>query len=609
MGFINLAERTINAKLVYYGCGMGGKTTSLRVVHEIMCPRNEVDLVSINTEQDATLLFDFLPIDLGEVDGFKVMIQGFTVPGQPKYKRMRQYVLQGADAVVFVVDSERSRLEENLQSFESLCENLEANGLDPNEIPIVLQYNKRDLNDVLTEAELDSAFKFRDEITSFPSVATDGRGVFEAFVHSAGELVEAKVRLYGLGRGNVTSERVAEGARNKLWEIYDESGYNFGVRPDVDRVELTFEDGVQVDRKEIEDETALDAQFDTIAETVSREANETPDSSESGEGLFPLDLLEGGLEALDDPASTEPAERAAPQSLVEERGPDPIDDEEPHEELLGATIATNLALAERHGELERRCSMLERRNQELVELAQNALHDLRRPLTAMRLILGSMQGGVTGELGERSMEALSHALQAVDQMERLSNDLVDSTRLDFNGVDFEFEDVDLDELLQEVVRDCATGLESVNADVQVADLGHVKGNRWALQRALSNLVANAVQYAHPDRDLVLSITSRRGPERTVLEIGDNGVGIPPADRDRLFRRFERGSNTQGISGSGLGLHIVREAILGHGGAVWLESKLDVGTTFSIGLPHEPVQPEHDIVAGVSERPSTSTSDF
>ena len=105
MGFINVAERTINAKLVYYGVGVGGKTTSLQQVHGIFCPRNEVQLVSINTEEDSTLLFDFLPINLGSVGGFKVRIQGFTVPGQPKYKQMRKYVLKGADAVVFVVDS------------------------------------------------------------------------------------------------------------------------------------------------------------------------------------------------------------------------------------------------------------------------------------------------------------------------------------------------------------------------------------------------------------------------------------------------------------------------------------------------------------------------
>ena len=99
MGFINVAERTINAKLVYYGVGVGGKTTSLQQVHGILCPRNEVQLVSINTEEDSTLLFDFLPINLGQVGGFKIRIQGFTVPGQPKYRQMRKYVLQGARAV------------------------------------------------------------------------------------------------------------------------------------------------------------------------------------------------------------------------------------------------------------------------------------------------------------------------------------------------------------------------------------------------------------------------------------------------------------------------------------------------------------------------------
>jgi signal recognition particle receptor subunit beta len=111
MGFINLADKTITAKLVYYGTGLGGKTTSLQAIHGIVCPRNEVKLVSINTDQDATLLFDFLPLDLGQIEGFKIRMQGYTVPGQLKYRAMRKYVLSGADAVVFVIDSQASRLE------------------------------------------------------------------------------------------------------------------------------------------------------------------------------------------------------------------------------------------------------------------------------------------------------------------------------------------------------------------------------------------------------------------------------------------------------------------------------------------------------------------
>ena len=222
MGYINVSERTIHAKLVYYGVGVGGKTTSLQHVHSILCPRNEVQLVSINTEEDSTLLFDFLPINLGSVGGYKVRIQGFTVPGQPKYRQMRKYVLTGADAVVFVVDSQRSRLQENLESLQSLKDNLAALGPEMGSIPIVVQYNKRDLADVLPEAELDQHFRLQPAIDCFPSVATDGQGVFEAFVHATSLMVEQKVQAFGLGRGDATPADVASGVRTKLWALADE---------------------------------------------------------------------------------------------------------------------------------------------------------------------------------------------------------------------------------------------------------------------------------------------------------------------------------------------------------------------------------------------------
>src|SRR5262249_10505317 len=158
----------------------------------------------------STLLFDFLPIDVGHIGGFKIRIQGFTVPGQPKYKRMRRYVLQGADAVVLVVDSQSSRLEENLASLASLRDNLRSNRLDPEVMPIVLQYNKRDLADVLPEAELDRHFLWREGLQSFPSVAHEGRGVFETFVHAAGLIIDSKVRQFRIGRGAVAPDAVAQ---------------------------------------------------------------------------------------------------------------------------------------------------------------------------------------------------------------------------------------------------------------------------------------------------------------------------------------------------------------------------------------------------------------
>ncbi|MHC4076991.1 MAG: GTP-binding protein, partial [Planctomycetota bacterium] len=275
MGFINVADKTIHAKLVYYGVGMGGKTTSLQAVHGVLCPSNEVKLVSINTDEDATLLFDFLPINLGLVEGFQIMIQGFTVPGQPKYKLMRKYVLQGADAVVLVVDTQTSRLEENIQALEGLQSNLRLNGLQPDTIPLVMQYNKRDLDDILTEEELDKHFLCRDDVQAFPSVAIENQGVFETFVHAAGLLVEAKINLYGLGKGEVDARGVAEAARKRLWEIYDQVRGNAEAAGDILAVDVPEVDcfdprGPAVDNAaDIAADTTADTAIDTTADAVA----------------------------------------------------------------------------------------------------------------------------------------------------------------------------------------------------------------------------------------------------------------------------------------------------------------------------------------------------
>lgn len=580
MGFINLAEKTISAKLVYYGCGMGGKTTSLQVVHEIMCPRNEVQLVSIKTEEDATLLFDFLPIDLGQVEGFKVRIQGFTVPGQPKYRRMRKYVLSGADAVVFVVDSETSRLEENLQSLESLKENLALNGLDPDSIPLVLQYNKRDLEDVLTEAELDGHFRFRDELVGFPSVATEGRGVFETFVHAAGQLVDAKIRLYGLGRGKVDAEVVAEGARQRLWEIFDAS--DFGSRLDNERtagsVELTFDDEGQVVEKPAE-VRGEDAAAEAEAEAIAAEAELLSEILSEDDLLNALEPI-GEVTQLREPTD----------------GASPVDDEEPLPALLDATVASNLEFARRYGELDHYRVALERKNRELVQVAQNVVHDLNRPLSAVRLMLSSMRKGYLGTIDDVAQQAVENGLCAVQQMERLIRDLLDSSRLDFDGIQLDFQEVDLGQLVGEVVETMRYEIDERQVDVQVDALPAVRCDEWALTRVFLNLLGNAVQYACPERDPQVRVSAVYEEDRWVLQVADNGIGIPKSDLGRLFQRFERGSNTGGISGTGLGLHIIREIMLGHGGDVWVDSAEGAGTTFSIALPHEPVQPPHSQVS-------------
>ena len=136
MSLINLRERTINAKIVYYGTALSGKTTSLKRVHTVVDPEQHIELVSLNTEGDRTLFFDFLPIPLGTLNGIQVKLQAFTVPGQVKYNLTRRYVLRGADAVVFVADSGPDVFKDNEHSLETLWENLKANGLDRDKVNV-----------------------------------------------------------------------------------------------------------------------------------------------------------------------------------------------------------------------------------------------------------------------------------------------------------------------------------------------------------------------------------------------------------------------------------------------------------------------------------------
>ncbi len=571
MGFINLAEKTISAKLVYYGCGMGGKTTSLQAVHEIMCPRNEVQLVSIKTEEDATLLFDFLPIDIGEVDGFKIRIQGFTVPGQPKYKRMRKYVLSGADAVVFVVDSQRSRHEENLQSWDSLVENLTDNGLELDQLPVVLQYNKRDLGDILGEDELDDAFKRHGDFASFPSVALEGHGVFETFVHSAGVLVEQKIRQYGLDRGDVDAASVAENACQKLWELAS------GWRAEVDA------------KKKADDERlSFELTFDDDGHASSGHADIESSASE-GEILSDEDL-DIELGPADDSATIDFNEVSCENE----------DDAEPEEALLEASLESNLELAKQMGELGRYKTLLERKNRELVEMTQNATHDLNKPISALRLMLSSIKKGILGEIPSKVETAVDNGLMAVTLMDRLVNDIVDSTRLDFDGVQLNFQEVDMTLLVAQIVANLRYDIEENHIGVRVEPLPTIVADEWALIKVFMNLVGNAVQYADATRDPRIWVSCHQRDEQWVFQIRDNGIGIPEADINRLFHRFERGSNTGGVSGSGLGLHITREIALGHGGNVWVESVHGEGTTFFLSIPLSPIQPPHSRVSDVDQ---------
>lgn len=175
---INYTSREITCKIVYYGAGRSGKTSNLQFIHAFVPEQRRGAMVSLATETDRTLFFDYLPLELGLISGFRTRLQLYTVPGQVFYQSTRRLVLRGADGVVFVVDSQRERFEDNLESFRSLHENLLLDGVDPREIPLLVQYNKRDLPGTMSLPELADVFNYRDG-PSFPAVAVHGDGVFD----------------------------------------------------------------------------------------------------------------------------------------------------------------------------------------------------------------------------------------------------------------------------------------------------------------------------------------------------------------------------------------------------------------------------------------------
>lgn len=193
----NFAERTIKAKVVYYGPAQSGKTTSLEQIHRITDPGGANRLISLNTAQDRTLFFDLLPFSLGAVAGYDFKIQLYTVPGQVQYNATRRVVLAGADAVVFVADSRRSALKENQAALENMKVNLLANRLVPEKVPLVVQYNKQDLPDLLPRVELDRTLNPWNRL-AFPTVAAEGRGVLDAFTAVVEEMLASIAIKYNL---------------------------------------------------------------------------------------------------------------------------------------------------------------------------------------------------------------------------------------------------------------------------------------------------------------------------------------------------------------------------------------------------------------------------
>jgi signal recognition particle receptor subunit beta len=230
MVLFNYATKEITAKIVYYGPGLCGKTTNLQFIYDSLPSNSKSKMLSLATKTDRTLFFDFLPLDLGKIRGMRTKLQLYTVPGQVYYNSTRQLVLKGADGIVFVADSQDFALDANLESLQNLEDNLKRQGVRIREIPVVLQYNKRDLPNVLPVAEMDAEINKTLHGPSFESVATTGIGVEETLKGITQLVLAHLIKKYNLEGSepvdrdiqilNAPAER-APGA-DSLWEDVDE---------------------------------------------------------------------------------------------------------------------------------------------------------------------------------------------------------------------------------------------------------------------------------------------------------------------------------------------------------------------------------------------------
>jgi mutual gliding-motility protein MglA len=192
LSFINFAAREINCKIVYYGAGLGGKTTNLQYIYQKTAEQQKGKMISLATETERTLFFDFLPLDLGSVRGFKTRMHLYTVPGQVFYDASRKLILRGVDGIVFVADSQEERMDANLEAMDNLMANLQEHGYNFEKIPYVLQLNKRDLPNVLPIDQLKNELQRKNEAV-IESVAFQGIGVFETLKEIARQvLIELK---------------------------------------------------------------------------------------------------------------------------------------------------------------------------------------------------------------------------------------------------------------------------------------------------------------------------------------------------------------------------------------------------------------------------------
>jgi signal transduction histidine kinase/signal recognition particle receptor subunit beta len=286
--------RQIKIKVVYYGPAAGGKTTCLKNIHRVVDPHRRTKLYSLNTAADRTLFFDLLSLNLGRIRGYRLTLQLYTVPGQVQYDATRRTVLAGADGVVFVADSQPEQNQANLESLEDLWANMEANGLDRRNIPVVLQYNKRDLDPILTVEEMDDRLN-ADELPAFPTVALTGEGVLEAFA-AIGELTLASVAdKLGVGTSPQAVERLQTQIRTAMGPFIDSEAAETEAPEDV---EVTVP-APEIDADQVLDEdmlvgeavranlamTDVNVRLDTVSRQLARKVRVMDSISRFGDAV------------------------------------------------------------------------------------------------------------------------------------------------------------------------------------------------------------------------------------------------------------------------------------------------------------------------------------
>lgn len=285
MALVNYSTREINAKIVYYGPGLSGKTTNIQFVFQRVKPKNKGKLISLSTQGDRTLFFDFLPVELGEIKGFKTRFHLYTVPGQVFYNSTRKLVLKGADGVIFVADSQKMMMEENLQSFENLKSNLRELGLKTDGFPVVIQYNKRDLEEAADIEEMDRHLN-PDGLPWFEAAAIKGEGVLQtltAMVKSVLQSLKQDTTGDLLGLEEADEEAVAEAV------------------PEEGRVSIKGHEPQKA--PEPEEEEIHEAEFAELDELPEAPL---PDFDEGGEETLPqLKLDEQNFAAIGEPGEIE----------------------------------------------------------------------------------------------------------------------------------------------------------------------------------------------------------------------------------------------------------------------------------------------------------------